>query len=450
MWSVIDFLQGCSMAGFVIWHPKNRWPLLCFQGISAAHAKLRQLLDNHQADSTKRTPDCKGRLKWRWVHVTLSASSGAQDLTACKEDIVSLIQAIFSHFWSYDLTSVNTPGYGSFEDIALAFGLPYEGFLNNKFKGLALNRDTAGELIHASKAVGWSRLCPVLISLADATCALFCTDSAAGLRVGREAFQGLKLLLGVNDSPMQSAIAAIAVQQAGLLQQLISDDPLGAASMWEHTCSTKPWDASTIDATHDSECDGAAMGTVWPHVDKKLCHYGMRADTRKLVVVAFELFQSLTAKAKQAGTSLQESPAAIKLLAGCVQQLRQAAQPQPQPLDMQQAPKCICNVCQLLQSFLAHPEQLQSLPLGTQEEAEHGIRHLRPHADSQGHVHAYSLEEGHNWDAMPSHHCHHRRTKVSDYTCTKESDADKLRRVQEATLMLATLQRVFSQSGEAD
>lgn len=122
------------MAGFVIWHPKNRWPLLCFQGISAAHAKLRQLLDNHQADSTKRPPDCKGRLKWRWVHVTLSASSGAQDLTACKEDIVSLIQAIFSHFWSYDLTSVNTPGYGSFEDIALAFGLPYEGFLNNKFK----------------------------------------------------------------------------------------------------------------------------------------------------------------------------------------------------------------------------------------------------------------------------------------------------------------------------
>jgi len=57
-----------------------------------------------------------------------------QDLTACKEDIVSLIQAIFSHFLSYDLTSVNTPGYGSFEDIALAFGLPYEGFLNNKFK----------------------------------------------------------------------------------------------------------------------------------------------------------------------------------------------------------------------------------------------------------------------------------------------------------------------------
>ena len=63
---------------------------------------------------------------------------------------------------------------------------------------------------------------------------------------------------------------------------------------------------------------------------------------------------------------------AIKLLARCVQQLKQAAQPH-QP-DMQQAPKCICDVCQLLQSFLAHPDQAQSLPVGGHEEAEHGIR----------------------------------------------------------------------------
>ena len=65
-----------------------------------------------------------------------------------------------------------------------------------------------------------------------------------------------------------------------------------------------------------------------------------------------------------------ESPAAIKLLAGCVQQLGQAAQ--PQPLDMQD--RCTCNACQLLQSFLAHPDQTQSLPLGRHMEAEHGIR----------------------------------------------------------------------------
>ena len=72
------------------------------------------------------------------------------------------------------------------------------------------------------------------------------------------------------------------------------------------------------------------------------------------------------------GSAAAESPAAIKLLAGCVQQLRQAAQPQPQPLDMQD--RCTCNACQLLQSFLAHPDQTQSLPLGSHEEAEHGIR----------------------------------------------------------------------------
>jgi len=127
--------RGCSTAGFVIWHPKNRWPVLCFQGISAAHAKLRQLLDNHQALTAQRDPlTAKADSSGDGSMSPSQPAQETQDLTACKEDIVSLIQAIFSHFWSYDLTSVNTPGYGSFEDIALAFGLPYEGFLNNKFK----------------------------------------------------------------------------------------------------------------------------------------------------------------------------------------------------------------------------------------------------------------------------------------------------------------------------
>ncbi len=54
-----------------------------------------------------------------------------QDLTACREDIVSLMQAMFSRFEGRDLASVNMPGFGTFGDIALAFGLPhiYEGFL---------------------------------------------------------------------------------------------------------------------------------------------------------------------------------------------------------------------------------------------------------------------------------------------------------------------------------
>ncbi len=69
------------------------------------------------------------------------------------------------------------------------------------------------------------------------------------------------------------------------------------------------------------------------------------------------------------GFAAAESPVAIKLMAGCVQQLRQAAQ--PQPLDIQD--RCTCNVCQMLQSFLAHPDQTQTLALGGRKEAEHGI-----------------------------------------------------------------------------
>ncbi len=55
-------------------------------------------------------------------------------------------------------------------------------------------------------------------------------------------------------------------------------------------------------------------------------------------------------------------------------------------------------------------------------------RQLRPYADSQGHVCAVDI---------------YRKDDV--YTCMKESDADKLNRVQEAASMLATLQSVFSQ-----
>ena len=56
------------------------------------------------------------------------------------------------------------------------------------------------------------------------------------------------------------------------------------------------------------------MGTLWPHLGSRKpgadpCVRGSEvcacADTRKLVVTAFELFQTLTAKAKQAGTSAE-------------------------------------------------------------------------------------------------------------------------------------------------
>lgn len=190
-------------------------------------------------------------------------------------------------------------------------------------------------------------------------------------------------------------------------------------------------------------------------------------------MTAFELFQTLTAKAKQAGTSVEglrqvncaltdlylanphifhvvdvlgpvcldiwrgiqanlssiaKSHVAMALLAGCVHQLRQAAQPQ-QP-DMQE--RCTCNVCQMLQIFLVHPDQTQTLILGgvKVKEAQHGIRQLRPYADGQGHAYAEQLQHGDS----------------RQYRCTKESDADKLRGVEDTASLLAALHRVFSQA----
>jgi hypothetical protein len=63
-------------------------------------------------------------------------------------------------------------------------------------QGMKLNTGTAEELIHASKAMGWSSLYPFLTRLADATYAWACTESASGAGLSLKAFQGLKLLLG--------------------------------------------------------------------------------------------------------------------------------------------------------------------------------------------------------------------------------------------------------------
>ena len=125
-----------STAGFVTWHPKNRWPVLCLQGISAAHAKLCQLLVNHEALTAQRDPlTAQADSDGDGSTSPSQLAQETQDLTACREHIVSLMQAMFSHLESCDLTSVDTPGYGSFEDLALAFGLPlYERFLNYKFR----------------------------------------------------------------------------------------------------------------------------------------------------------------------------------------------------------------------------------------------------------------------------------------------------------------------------
>ena len=72
-------------------------------------------------------------------------------------------------------------------------------------QGMTLNAGTAGELIHASKALDWSRLCPFLIRLADATYAWACTDSARVLELSLQAFHGLKSLLGKLVSILQQS-----------------------------------------------------------------------------------------------------------------------------------------------------------------------------------------------------------------------------------------------------
>ena len=66
-----------------------------------------------------------------------------------------------------------------------------------------------------------------------------------------------------------------------------------------------------------------------------------------------------------------ESPAGIKLMAGCVQQLRQAAQLQPPP---SQQHRCPCSTCQSLQACLADPEQKLGHGLLTLGQAQHAIQ----------------------------------------------------------------------------
>ena len=75
--------------------------------------------------------------------------------------------------------------------------------------------------------------------------------------------------------------------------------------------STKICDYSVTDASYNARCLDAMDVYEWdvPWFVKQDggdgSDGGMRSDTRKLVVTAVELFQSLTAKAKQAGISTE-------------------------------------------------------------------------------------------------------------------------------------------------
>ena len=79
-----------------------------------------------------------------------------------------------------------------------------------------------------------------------------------------------------------------------------------------------------------------------------------------------------------------ELPAAIKLLAGCVQKLRRAAQLEREPAlrDM-----CGCQACQKLAAFCEQPKATAEVQLQSQQQAQHVIRcsYMRFAADHATH-----------------------------------------------------------------
>ena len=119
-----------------MWPRKNRWLVLCWQGISAAYTKLKELIANHarlaaQAAVVPPASDADGNV----AMLPSEPSQAEQEVAACKEDIRSLIQGMYKQL-KEELYKDTVPGYESFGDIALAFQLPsvYEDLLRDKLK----------------------------------------------------------------------------------------------------------------------------------------------------------------------------------------------------------------------------------------------------------------------------------------------------------------------------
>ena len=86
--------------------------------------------------------DLTGQQKRHWarVHTEYLAGHQQQTLAGCREDIASLIQAMYKQFDANELNSEDNGwgllGYKTFADLALAFGLSwvYEGILKAELK----------------------------------------------------------------------------------------------------------------------------------------------------------------------------------------------------------------------------------------------------------------------------------------------------------------------------
>ena len=127
-------------ACFVIWARQNRWPNFCRQGISAAFTKLGELVAAHktlkaQTDAADLAPEAAG-------DVCMSPASSNQEeqaLEACREDVVSLIQTMYSQFKDElcdDEVSNSVPEYEDLGLVAMAFGLPgvYQSLLQDSLQ----------------------------------------------------------------------------------------------------------------------------------------------------------------------------------------------------------------------------------------------------------------------------------------------------------------------------
>ena len=116
----------------MIWARQHRWHLFCRQQHSAAaFARLSDMVAAYkdlEAQSDSAVPN---------TDIPLDAAAQAdqltikqQKLTSCREDIQGLVQAMYDQYGSEldpeqdPESSYHVPGYNSFAEAALAFGLP--------------------------------------------------------------------------------------------------------------------------------------------------------------------------------------------------------------------------------------------------------------------------------------------------------------------------------------
>ena len=119
-----------------MWPCQKRWLVFCRQGVSAAYIRLRELIAKHttltvQTSVAAPAPDTDSGV----AMLAAEPSQAEQELAACKQDIVSLIQAMYKQL-KQKLHQETVPGYESFGDIALAFELPslYEALLKDSLE----------------------------------------------------------------------------------------------------------------------------------------------------------------------------------------------------------------------------------------------------------------------------------------------------------------------------